>query len=245
MFTRRKTPSKWLASFAVAFVPLALIACSQNQKVVTETNTNENVVAATPPFQTKEPKRYRATRQITITTATGTTTVTKNLVARDGELRRYDFELSSHQAVHLILPEGKFMLLPAQKVYVELTGENPMPSYEDESDSSPDRLLHTEPSTTSYQRVGTETIGGRTTQKYRAFVNSSAGASVSVSEGFIWIDEALQMPIRSENRSSDGERVTMELIDIALDVDRSLFRIPEGYEKITMLDFAKRLNAVE
>jgi outer membrane lipoprotein-sorting protein len=243
MSTRQKTQRKWLASLSIL---LAAVACSQNQKVATETNTNENVVvAAVPPFQTKEPERYRATRQITVTPAGGETSVTKYLIARDGELHRFEFEVASQLQVQIVNAEGAFVLLPAQKVYVEMTRETPLPSYEDESDSSPDRLLHTDPIATSYQRVSAETVNGRATQKYRALVNSSAGANVSVNESFIWVDEALQMPIKSETTASDGKRVTTELKEIALEVDRSLFQIPEGYEKITMLDFAKRISRVE
>jgi outer membrane lipoprotein-sorting protein len=243
MLTRLRTPTK---QFAITLLLIASVACSQSQKVATETNTNENVViAATPPFQTKEPERYRATRQITITPATGETTVTTYLVARDGELRRFEFDLSSQRVVQLITPEGKFVLAPAQKTYVELTAQTPLPGYADQSDSSPDRLLHTEPTATSYQRVGSETIGGRATEKYRAIVNSPSGANVSITESFIWIDDALHMPIKSETTASDGKRVTTELKDITLEVDRSLFQIPEGYEKITMLDFSKRLSGVQ
>ncbi len=34
----------------------------------------------------------------------------------------------------------------------------------------------------------------------------------------------------------------MELSQIALEVDQSLFRIPEGYEKITFTELRKRLK---
>jgi outer membrane lipoprotein-sorting protein len=106
-------------------------------------------------------------------------------------------------------------------------------------------LLHTDPVATSYQQIATETVNGRTAQKYRVVVNSSAATNVSVNETLIWIDEALHMPIKSETTSGDGKRVTMELTGIALDVDRTVFQIPEGYEKITILDLPKRLKVSE
>jgi outer membrane lipoprotein-sorting protein len=58
----------------------------------------------------------------------------------------------------------------------------------------------------------------------------------------IWIDEALKMPVKSEAKSSDGTRVLMELSDISLDVDGELFKIPKDYEKVTFIEFRKRLT---
>jgi len=236
MWTRRKT---LLTSFSVALIA---ISCAQNQKVAMETNSNETVVSSTPPFQTKEPQRYRATRTITTVNAAGATVVTKNLVARDGELRRDETEMWQRRVVYLYLPEGKFLLVPNEKVFVDLTKTDDTSSLDDASESSPDRLLHTDPIATSYQKVATETVNGRTAQKYRVVVNGSTGTNVSVYETLIWIDETLHIPIKSETTSGDGKRVTMELSEIGLDVDRSVFQIPEGYEKIAMPDLLQRLK---
>lgn len=243
----RETCRRMLASFSACALFLIASACSQSQNVGTDTNVDETVVSSTPPFATKEPERYSATRTITTVTAAGETVVTKNSVARDGERRRDDHELASQRVVYLTLPAGAFLLLPEEKAYAELASAIPVqtPGNMDETDSSPDRLLHTEPIATSYQRIGAETIGGRATQKYRVVVNSSADANVSVGETFIWLDEGLRMPIRSETTSRDGKRVTMELTDIVLDVDGHLFQIPEGYEKITILELRKRLKFAE
>ena len=73
-------------------------------------------------------------------------------------------------------------------------------------------------------------------------VNNSTGGNVSGNETVIWIDDALQMPIKSETKSATGARSTMELSQIALEVDQSLFRIPEGYEKISFTELRKRLK---
>lgn len=236
MRTRRKT---LLTSFSVALIA---ISCAQNQKVVTETTTSETVVSSTPPFQTREPERYRATRTITTVNAAGETVVTKNRVARDGDLRRDETEMGQRRVVYLYLPNGKFLLVPDEKVFVDLTKTDDTSGIDEESESSPDRLLHTEPIATSYQQIATETVNGRTAQKYRVVVNGSTGTNVSVNETLIWIDEALHMPIKSETTSGDGKRVTMELSEIGLDVDRGVFQIPEGYEKIAMPELLQRLK---
>lgn len=243
MLTRRQTPRIFVSFCAVLFVA----SCSQSQRVATDTNTNEIIVSATPPFQTKEPERYRATRTITTVSANGETTVTKNLIARDGELRRDETQLATQPVVYLYLPSGKFLLVPDEKVFVALTkvDEADTSAAENESESSPDRLLHTEPIATSYQRLGSETVGGRTTQKFRVIVNGSTEANVSSNETTIWIDETLHMPIKSETTAGDGKRVTMELSDIALEVDQALFRIPENYQKIDFNELRKRWNSTE
>ncbi len=93
------------------------------------------------------------------------------------------------------------MLLPQEKVFADATNVEHLESGE-ESESSPDRLLHTEPLSTTYQHIGAENLNGRSTQKYRVVVNNSTGANVSGNETLIWIDDALQMPIKSETKSN-------------------------------------------
>jgi hypothetical protein len=235
MLKRRKTLTRTSASFSATFLLLAVIGCAPNQKVTTETNANESIVSSTPPFQTKEPERYRATRTITTVTANGETTVTKDRVARNGDRRRDEPDVAARRMVFLYGPDGMFLLLPETKTFVELTkaGQPLTPGDENLSDTSPARLLHTDPIATTYQKIGTETVNGRTTQKYRAVVNSPTDTNVTGNETLIWVDEALQMPIKSESKSSDGRRVTTELTDISLEVEPALFRVPDGYQKIT------------
>jgi len=239
MLTRRKTLVSLSAS-AILFIS----SCSQSQKVAIEASTNETIVSSSPPFQTKEPERYRATRTITIVTAAGETTVTRNSIMRNGELRRDQSVTAGQQVVYLNRPDGRFIVLPNERVFADLTNVDHARDggNEDESESSPNRLLHTDPITTSYQQIGAETVGGRTAQKYRVVVNGSTDANVSPNETVIWIDEALQMPIKSETRSTDGTRSTMELSEIQMDVDSRVFLIPDDYEKITFTELRKRLQ---
>ena len=229
---------------ALIFSLLALLivaSCrAQNDSPVTNTANSETVVSATPPFKTKEPERYRATRTITNITADGRTNVTTLKIAKDGELRRLEAEFVSQKTIFLELPEDKLLLLPDDKVYTgQMNGPPPGSSYEDES--SPERLLHTDAGSSSYQKLGTESIAGRNTEKYRVVVNSGNAGNVSSSETLIWVDEALGMPIRSETKSSDGSRSTMEISDISLEVDKNLFKVPDDYKKITFAEMIQYL----
>ena len=235
MILRRKALICSLLMFLIA------ASCrSQNDSPAANSASSDTVVSATPPFQTREPERYRATRIITNVTADGKTNVTKYSIEKDGEFRRIETELVSGKVIFLIGPQGKFVLLPDQKVYVDQAdGAVPGASYEDES--SPEGLLHLEPDTSSYQKIGEESISGRKTEKYRVVVNASNAANVSSSETLIWIDEALGMPIRSETKSSDGSRSTMELSGLALEVDKNLFQLPADYKKITAVEMLEYL----
>jgi len=224
---------------ALALIAVSILASCRSQSESTTTSGNQSsdtVVSSTPPFQTKEPERYRAVRTITTVDAAGKTNVTKTSVARDGELRRQE----SESVVYLDVPEGKFVLLPAEKVYTDLTENSTITT--DEEEASPDRLLHEDSERTSYQKLGSEIVGGRNANKYRIIVNSSTAANVSQSETVMWIDEALQMPVKSETKSADGTRVTMEVSEIKLDVDNDLFKVPEGYKKLTFSELRKRLT---
>jgi len=233
------------ALIAVSVVVLAVASCrSQSESLTTESPSSDTVVSTTPPFQTKEPERYSAVRTITVVNAAGETLVTKTSVARDGESRRHESTVATKTIVYLDVPEGKFALLPREKVYADLTDEKTISTDQDDETltHSPDALLHTDTGLTSYHKMGTESISGRNANKYRVVVNSSTPTNVSQSETLMWIDEALQMPIRSEMKSSDGTRVTMEVSEIKLEVDRSLFAIPEEFQRITFTEFRKLLS---
>lgn len=239
---------KTSVAFSAAATLLLASACAQTQRVATETAPNETLVSSTPPFQTKEPERYRATRTITTVTSADEEEITTTAIARDGELRREETAAVGQRVVYLNLPEGRFVLLPEEKVFADATNVEHLESggeADEASESSPDRLLHTEPISTTYQRIGSETVNGRNTQKYRVVVNSSAGANVSGSETVVWVDERLQMPIKSEMKSVDGTWWKMELTDIVLEVDAGVFRIPEDYKKIAFSELRARLKREE
>jgi outer membrane lipoprotein-sorting protein len=234
---RRATPTKCLCICIV----LLFAACrSQNEPATPSNISAENLVSSTPPFQTKEPDRYRATRTITIVTAEGKTVVTKTSIAKDGEMRRNE----SGKVAYLDVPEGRFVILQGDKLYADLATETNLGAV-DEEEISPERLLHVEATNTSYQKIGMELIHGRNANKYRIVVNSSTPGSVSLSETLIWIDETLNMPIRSETTSADGTKITMELSDVALDVERSVFQVPNDYQKIAFSELRKRLGKTE
>jgi hypothetical protein len=200
--------------------------------------------SAVPPFATKEPDRYQATRTITYTETTTesgsvneTHTTTVN-ISRDGVQRREEHETSdSGSIVYLENTSGRFVLLPKLKLYAnadsEATGNGVNEHTVILEEASPDFLLHESPATSLYLRLGPENVGGRTTTKYRV---SSSDATPG-SESFVWIDESLGMPIKSESthRSSTmTTKTSMELKDIRLEVDPVLFLLPRDYREVAI-----------
>lgn len=233
------------ASLSLFLCVLALASCrNASEPATNNTPKTDSIVSTTPPFKTKEPDRYSATRTITIFNPNGDTVVSSTLIARDGPRRREEPQSNAVRMVYLDLPEGRFVVYSDDKVYAAATSDDaPANSESEEADEkSPDRLLHTDPISTTYQSLGAETIAGRSTSKYRIVVNNSTAENVSPNETFMWIDDALNMPIKSETRSPDGTRTVMELSGVTLDPDKQLFEIPSDYKKVGFSIIQKQLK---
>jgi len=163
------------------------------------------------------------------------------LIARDGEKRREEYSAgASGQMVYLETPAGRFIVLPANRMYADLNTEsrdtdqgNRLQDPPDPSPGlSPDQLLSGAHAPATYEKLGTETLAGRITTKYRVAV---LNRDDSHDETLIWIDEALGLPVRSEAISkSSGQSlaVTTELKDVKLEVDPGLFSWPSDYRKV-------------
>lgn len=204
----------------------------------------------TPPFATKEPERYQATRIETASDGAHSVS-SQTFIARDGERRREDFETSVGVKIsRLELPSGIYILRPDKKIYAELKPNADIGrSSSVPPDFSPDKLLNSARPEAHYEKLGTETVNGRATVKYRVTLRGKVGTEKEiVTESLVWVDESLGMPIKSEITSSTGERVTMELRDIKETVDAGLFELPPDYQKVEAeRDFsqANPVSAVE
>lgn len=225
-------------------VSVLVCACSSaSHRAVDLAAPQEQSFSSVPPFKTIEPAKYRAERSITYVDNQGASIVTKTFIARDGDLRREDFEIRNQKIAIIETGENRIVLLPEARIYADVnqTGDAAVVSDLLESGSSPERLLHEQtPVSSSYEKLGTEEVDGRTTTKYRVVVNNSGGASVSKLETLIWIDDDLGMPIRSESKS-EGRQSIMNLTNISLTVAGSLFHIPEGYKKVATTEITQRL----
>ncbi len=116
-------------------------------------------------------------------------------------------------------------------------------SPDDSPELSPDQLLNQAHAPATYEKLGTETLAGHPTTKYRVI---AVTGTESQNETLIWIDEALGIPVRSETMSTSSGRtskVTMELKDVKLEVDERLFSWPADYRKVdprTIFDLTRK-----
>jgi len=196
-----------------------------NRQITRENNppSGREQSVAVPPFSTKEPPTYQATRIISTTdsdTNEAQPVITKVSIARSGESRREDYESEADsRIVYLDTPAGSFVLLPAKKVFAQIKSgatDLPLPTAEAQAEAGAD--------------FSTE-----------ALLSEAPTASTSL----IWVDEVLGMPIRSEMETSEAARrakVIIEMRDIELQVDPKLFELPADYKRIDEAELLKLLR---
>ncbi len=222
---------------------LVSFGCGSCRRSKLATETTGVTTSTTPPFATKEPERYQAVR-ITTTTKSSTsapaeTQTVRVFIARDGEKRREEYESGpGEQTIYLENAQGRYLLLPADRLYASLSAADTPADSRSLTDPAPevsvDRLLHESRSDTHYEKLGIENLDGRTTTKYRVTRAESNKGTGAGSETLIWIDEELGMPIKSETTFSGdrNSRVLTELKDISLNVDARLFELPADYKQV-------------
>lgn len=117
-----------------------------------------------------------------------------------------------------------FMLMPEAQMYMEFpaSSNNPMaqrmPKLSDyKSDPCAGREGYT------CKKVGTETINGRSCDKWEATKNGDSG-----SKEIYWIDQKLHFPVKSQTAGG----MTTEFTNIKEGAqDAALFKVPAGYRK--------------
>ena len=83
----------------------------------------------------------------------------------------------------------------------------------------------------SSKKLGSETIAGRKTEKWRCNGQLQTEPGEPASDATMWFDQELQFPIRDVNDSGDAYEVRNIKIGRQ---DASLFKIPPGFKKFDM-----------
>jgi hypothetical protein len=220
----------------------------ESQKPAISAPANTTEFRSVPPFSTKEPERYQATRIISSVENKDepATMISKTFIARDGDRRREEYEPGTKETViYLDIPVGRFLLSPGKKLYTDIdpASGNPDASRSDSDsdlggvaspvlpDFSPERLLNETPTLARYEKLGSETINQRATTRYRVTAKDTSNGSVTL----IWIDDELGLPLRSETSSTTGGHpatLTVDLRDLKDTVDPRIFELPGDYEKV-------------
>lgn len=223
---------------------------------VTLANTNMAPVS-TSGIAAKEPERYRATVVFTAQTAggeraMGIPTLSAN-IARDGADRRVEFKLpDGSDLIYLERGGEHFVIAPGRRQYAELDQEST--GMQLQRLMTPAQLVSRLENLEGVERVGEETIDGRMAEKYRYTTATATGTQAGTveTEAFVFVDKETGLPLRSElfaEATGDVEgvraaRVVAEMRDISTDVDRQMFEIPEGFNRIPPEQVRKQIDTL-
>ena len=252
----------------VAALLLGGAACQQGGVVVetnsnatnsttttTTTTTNANTNATTTPtatLETREPERYRATMAFTVE-ATGKqpAALPPVQVARDGDNRRYAINLPAvGEVVFLDRADKRYLILVGRKQYVELNAQT---TGFDVRYLTPGQMVAHLQKQPGVERVGEETLNGRTVIKYRyaATAKTTTQAGDVHTDNFIFVDKDTGLPLRVEGygqatgnvQGVSSGRLVAEMRDLTTDtVDPTLFELPTGYAQITQEQIKQQMQ---
>lgn len=240
-------------------ISLLIFAGSACQKVDTNANTNLTANANTSPviantnlspdtalvIAAREPEKYRATLVFSAETEGGQKTVgiptLSAEVARDGTDRRVSFKLpDGSDLIYLEQGDKHIVIAPSRKQYAELTPE--ATGFQLQKLMTPGQLVSYLEKLKGVERVGDDTVNGRTADKYRyaTTTNTSTSAGQVKSEAFVYVDKETGLPLRSELYTEasgnvqgvKGAKIVAEMREISTNVDPSLFQIPAGLNKV-------------
>jgi len=222
-----------------------------NANLTVNTNTATNANANMSPESTvviaaREPDQYRATLVFSAETEGGQKTVgipTLSVdVARSGADRRVAFKLpDGSDLIYLEQGDKHIVLAPGRKQYAELTPE--ATGFQLQKLMTPGQLVAYLEKLRGVERVGDETINGRTADKYRYAntTNTSTSAGQLNTEAFVYVDKETGLPLRSELYTEasgnvqgvKGAKIVAEMRDITTTtVDPTLFQVPAGLNKV-------------
>lgn len=253
------------------FVVSLLLFASACQRVDTNTNANVTANANTSPINAnanlspepasviaaREPEKYRATLVFSAETEGGEKTVgiptLTAEVARSGADRRVSFKLpDGSDLIYLEQGDKHIVIAPSRKQYAELTPE--ATGFQLQKLMTPGQLVAYLEKLKGVERVGDDTINGRTADKYRyaTTTNTSTSAGQVSSEAFIYVDKETGLPLRSELYSEasgnvqgvKGAKIVAEMRDISTNVDDALFQVPPGLNKVPPEQVRSQIDAI-
>ena len=237
-------------------------ADNSNTTPVANTNASPAVNAnttteSTAAIATREPEKYRATLTFSAETEGGEKTVgiptLSADVARNGADRRVAFKLPDGSDLIYLEQGGKHIVIaPGRKQYAELTPE--ATGFQLQKLMTPGQITSHLEKLKGVERVGEETLNGRTADKYRyaTTTNTSTSAGQVNTEAFVYVDKETGLPLRSELYTEasgnvqgvKGAKIVAEMRDITTTVDDSLFQVPSGLNKVPPEQVRAQIDAI-
>lgn len=231
-------------------------ANTANVNAETANDAGETSPAGTNLIETSEPETYQATVSLSAETEGETKTATPKLVAkvaRDGANRRMEFNMpNGEKIIYLTVGDEQYVVAPARKQYAELDKE--LLGVDVRKLMTPDQIVNQVKALQGVKRVGEEKYNGRDVVKYTfaATTDTATKAGEVETESFVLVDKETNLPIRSvTNIQSEsgkvqgvsGLKIVNEISDIRTEVDESLFKKPEDFEKVEAEEVRKQVKA--
>ncbi len=182
------------------------------------------------PFSTKEPDIF----QVEIVT-TANDREDKIFMARDGAKRRVDYDLGKKGQATFLQSGKNYLLLSSKKIYAETPAESAT-FFDGWTDFLTSRWLNAKTDVKFFNDGTAENL-----TKYRIVFGDA-----EKSESLIFVDETVNLPIRQEFYSVDGEQKTLtmkiEFRNLKLEADAEMFAIPNGFRKVSIEEFRSVLR---
>ena len=262
-----------------AFLTLFVAACQQPPTTTVTTNTSPNAnIAATntnsttananastatsggATIETREPEQYQATVALRFETigaqqnSSALPPITAQ-VARNGADKRMEFTLpGGEKIVYLDRADKRLLILPNRRQYAELDPQST--GFEIRRMMTPAQMVEQAKNLKGIERVGEESVNGRTAIKYRygAVTDTKSQAGQVATESYFLVDKDTGLPLRSETVSQStsgnnvqgiqGLRVVTETSNIQTNAPAELFAEPTDYRKATPEEVKNQVNAI-
>lgn len=186
------------------------------------------------PFENKEPETFQA--EIVLSSFLNGEKIERVIkAAKNGEITRYDYPNGTS---FLQLNENKqFLLKTEQKIYAQILTNTDVSNQTGETLKN---FLTTEwlnqKTDVKFENLGAE----NGLVKYRV-----KGENES-SETFIYVDENLKFPVKQEFYTLNSEQKTiisaMELRNLKLEINESVFEIPKDYKQVSIREFQEAIR---
>lgn len=257
-----------LLSLTLLLISMAGSSCQPATNTNSNTaNTNASPSASAVPspssapgaaIEAREPETYQAKLSLTAqTTGSGTNISLPTLkadVARSGADRRISFVVpGGDEVVYLDRADKRYIILPKRKQYAELTQAST--GFEVPRMMTTAQVVDQLKTLKGYERVGEESVNGRTAIKYKYSGTAKTGTQAGdvQTEAIVLVDKETGLPLRSETSSESqngnvkgvtGLKLVTEMSDIKTTVDASVFEVPAGFAKVSDQQVRRSIDAV-
>ena len=263
--------------FLTGAVSLLAVGCQPPAtNVVSNVNTNANGAVNTgaannnaaianmgsaPPsgsamVETSEPNTYQA-KLTTKFEAVGDSRSTAlppitATVARDGAKRRTEFTLpGGEKIVYLDDTDKHQLILPNRKQYANINEKSI--GFDIKKMMTPAQIVEQVKNLKGVERVGEETVNGRTVVKYKfaGMTDTKSKAGNVATESFILVDKETNLPLHSETiaesqnsnvQGYQGLRIITDMSDVKTEVAPDAFSVPADFKEVDEAQIRGQVN---